>query len=247
MKKIELYLFFIVLCFFCGQGNGLAETMYVSDRLYLSLRNAPDLEKPSVAILPSDTKVEVLQTEDNWAEVTLEDGRTGWVMKKFLVRDLPKSLLIEELKGQVENKEIILGRIREENASLKKEIEDLKNKIIHQNKNPQMAIVKNIEELKGELENKDLILERLQEENASLKEEISDLSILKAKEAIMKKEIEELKNEIVHQKKKPEMTTEKNSLEKRKIIYGISIGALIVGLIIGYLVRRPKKNRFYLR
>jgi len=235
-------------------------------------------------------------------------------MKKYLVTNLPKSLIIEELKGQIEDKNLILKKLQEESASLKKEIEDLRNRIIHPTETPQMATETNIEELKGQIENKNLILKKLQEENASLKKEISDLSILKTREAAMKKEIEDLRNKIIHQNRSVEMATEKNiaelkgqienrdlilknlreentslkkevsdlsilktkeiamkkeiedlknkilhqnktpdmasekkSLAKRKEIYGIGIAALVVGLIIGYLVRRPDRNRYYLR
>jgi SH3-like domain-containing protein len=133
MKRTKLSLYFIVFCLLYGQGSGLAETMYVTDRLYLSLRNAPEPEAPSLALLPSDTKVDVLEMEDNWAKVTLKDGRTGWVIKRFLVKELPKSLIIEQLQNQIQNKNISLERLREENASLKEEIETLRNQIIKQN------------------------------------------------------------------------------------------------------------------
>jgi len=132
MKNIKLYLFLVVVCLLYGQGNGLAQTMYVTDRLYLSLRNGPDPEQPSLALLPSDTKVDVLETEGNWAKVMLEDGRTGWVMKRYLVKDLPKSLIIEQLKGQIEENKVIPERLRKENVSLKREIDTLRNQIIQQ-------------------------------------------------------------------------------------------------------------------
>jgi SH3 domain protein len=132
MKKMKLFPYLIVICFLYGQGNGLAETMYVTDRLHLSLRTAPDPGGPSLMLLQSDTKVEVLETEGKWAKVQLENGRTGWVMKRYLVKDLPKSLLIEELKGQVEDSKIIPERLRKENATLKREIDTLQNQIIQQ-------------------------------------------------------------------------------------------------------------------
>ena len=85
MKKTGLYLIFGVACFLSLVATGLAETMYVTDRLYLSLRKGPGLGEPSLSVLVSDTKVEVVETERDWARVKLEDGRTGWVMRKFLV------------------------------------------------------------------------------------------------------------------------------------------------------------------
>ena len=179
MKKIKVYLALGVLCLLCGPGTGLAKTMYVTDRLYLSLRSGPDPEAPSLGLLRSDTKVYVLDTEGKWAKVTLEDGRTGWVMKKFLVEDMPKFLMIEELQGQIASKNITLQRLRGENASLKKEIETLKNQITQQDK-------------------------------------------------------------------RREMTTKENSVKRLKEIYAIGIVALLLGLIIGYLVKRPKGRRYLL-
>ncbi|NIU38405.1 SH3 domain-containing protein, partial [Candidatus Bathyarchaeota archaeon] len=45
-----------------------------------------------MGLLPSDTRVEVLETEGKWAKVTAENGRTGWVMQRYLVKDVPKSV-----------------------------------------------------------------------------------------------------------------------------------------------------------
>ena len=143
MKNIKLYLFLVVVCLLYAKGIGLAETMYVSDRLYLSLRNAPDPEQTALDLLSSDTKVDVLETQGDWAMVMLEDGRTGWVMKRFLVEELPKSLIIEQLQRQIENNNIITERLREENASLKKEIENLKSQIIKQTERIEMVTKEN--------------------------------------------------------------------------------------------------------
>ncbi len=197
MKKIKWYLFFGVLCIFCGPGSGLAETMYVTDRLYLSLRNAPDLDEPSVTAISSDTKVEVLETEGEWAKIMVGNRRTGWVLKKYLVSDLHKSPVIEELERKIEEK--------------------------------------------------DNILEGLQEENASLKEQMSGLETLKAREVVLKNEIEDLRKKVIQQRKSLEAAKEQKSFLKRKEVYGTGIVALALGLAVGYLVRRPDKNRFYLR
>lgn len=132
MKSVKLYLYLIVICLIYGQGSGLAETMYVTDRLHLSLRNSPNAGQPALGLLPSDTMVDVIETEGNWAKVKVEGGRTGWVMKKYLVKDLPKSLIIEQLKGQIEESKVIPERLRKENVSLKREIDTLKNQIDQQ-------------------------------------------------------------------------------------------------------------------
>jgi len=169
--------------------------MYVTDRLYLSLRNAPDPEQPAVTLLPSDTKVEVLGTEGDWAEVKLEDDRTGWVMKRFLVNDLPARLANEELERQVENKTAIL--------------------------------------------------EKLEKENASLRKQISEQVMTETKTIALNRKIETLQNEIAEQKKRLEVTTKEDTVERLKEVYVTAIVALFVGLVIGYFVRRPKKRQMF--
>ena len=133
MRNTRWCLSFVMVCFLYGQGDGLAETMYVTDRLYLSLRTAPDPGQPSLTLLESDTRVDVLEVQGNWAKVLLEDGKTGWVMKRYLVTDVPKSIMIEQLKRQIERNDISLKNLREENASLRAEMEGLKDEIVQQN------------------------------------------------------------------------------------------------------------------
>jgi SH3 domain protein len=149
MKKMGLSLLIVVSCLFWTQANGLAETMYVTDRLYLSLRSEPDAELPTITLLPSDTEIEVLSTEGQWAQVRLLDGGSGWVMKRFLVEDVPKSVIIEQLKQTIAKKDVLLEKLQAEMASLKerspeqattganedvlkRKIADLKNQILQQ-------------------------------------------------------------------------------------------------------------------
>ncbi len=131
-KNMKLYLYLIAIFLLCSQGNGFAETMYVTDRLYLSLRSGPSTGQPSLGLLRSDTRVEVLETEGKWAKVTAENGRTGWVMQRYLIKDVPKSVVIEQLKAELEESKAVPERLRNENASLKKEIDALKDQIIQQ-------------------------------------------------------------------------------------------------------------------
>ena len=197
MKRKIWHLCFLLLYLCCSRGNGLAETMYVTDRLYLSFRDSPDLTSPSLTLLPSGTKVEVLQTEGKWAEVILEEGKRGWVVERFLVKRLERSRIVEKLKA--------------------------------------------------EMREKDLALERLRAQNTSLNEEISDLATEAATQAAMKNEIEELRRRITQQNESLEKARDKYRWQNRKTIYGAGFSALLIGLTVGYLVRRPNRNRFYLK
>ncbi len=197
MKRARWVVIFLALLFFYGQGDGLAETMYVTDLLYLSLRDAPDPTRPSLRVLKSATQVELLETEGAWAEIMLEDGKTGWVQRKFLVKELHSSLINEDLKTQVQEQ--------------------------------------------------DLILERLQGENASLKGKIAELEKQGAERVAITREIEELKRQIALQEEGLEMAEEKYRWKNRKILYGTGFLALVAGFIVGLLLKRPNRGRYYLR
>ena len=204
MNRVFWTVTFILCCLFCLQGIGLAETMYVTDRLYLSLRSTPDPEQPAVTLLPSDTKVEVVATEDDWAQVKLEDGKTGWVLKRFLAEDRPKSLLIEELQRQ-------------------------------------------IEELQEEIENESAVIERLKQEKAPQRADLSDQATPEPKqqeEALLRR-IETLKNQIIAQKKRLEVNTKESTEKRLKEVYLTGIVSLFLGLVVGYMMRRPKKRQLF--
>ncbi|MBW2055961.1 MAG: TIGR04211 family SH3 domain-containing protein [Deltaproteobacteria bacterium] len=193
MTKRRWYLSLLVFSLFWWPGIGSAETMYVTDRLYLSLRSIPDQDQPAIALLPSDTKVEVLEIQNNWARVALDDGRTGWVLKRFLVKDVPKSVVIEQLKQEIEKK--------------------------------------------------DFLLDKLQSENASRQQEISDRAMLEAKQKALQKKIEALKSQISQQKKRIEVSTKEDTVKRLKEVYVTGIVALFLGLVTGYMLRKPKKKR----
>jgi len=232
MKRIaRVVLTISVICVFSLQGTATAETMYVTDQLYLALREQPDLELPSIAVLSSDTEVEILERSNDWVRVSLADGRTGWVMEKYLVEDVPKSRRIETLQKKIETQSETIEGLNKQIKEMSLEIEDLSQKA---ESGPVAS------ETPREHADTLLLVERLQEENASLREEMSELEILRAAETAMKRQIAELE-------KKLAVTAEGKDWEGRRIIYVIGIGALVVGLIVGYLVKRPDKNRYYLR
>ena len=232
MKRIAWVVFSLsVICSFSAQRIATAETMYVTDQLYLAVREAPDLELPSMAVLPSDTEVEILERSNDWTRVSLADGRTGWVMEKYLVQDVPKSTRIEALQRKIETQSETMKGLRTQIKEMSLEIEMLTQKAESQ----PVATEKSSEH--GDTL---LLVEKLQEENASLREDVSALEASIEAETAMKRQIEELEKKLAG-------AADGKTWEGRRIMYVIAIGALVVGLIVGYLVRRPDKDRYYLR
>jgi len=227
--------------------------MYVTDQLYLSVRSEPEEGQPSVGVIHSDTRVEVVETQEEWAKVILDDGRTGWVMKKYLVKDLPKSVLFEELRSEIKNKSFTIDDLERQTMDMSLKIEELegqiqdKSRLIEKLEEQVKSRPPPIEASEEQIQDMSLVIEKLEKENVSLKKEISGLMSLRAREAAMKREIEDLRNRMTQQSENPAGGTTRTSLTKRKETYLIGIGALLGGFIIGYFMKRPNRNRYYLR
>lgn len=67
-----------------------AQTAYVNDQLEITLRSGESTQHSIVRMLTSGTKLEVLSrnTQSGYSQVRLEDGRTGYVLSRFLT-DIP--------------------------------------------------------------------------------------------------------------------------------------------------------------
>ncbi|HEX5418746.1 MAG TPA: TIGR04211 family SH3 domain-containing protein [Gammaproteobacteria bacterium] len=78
-----------------------AETAYVTDMLQLGLHKAADASDQAFDNLPSGTAVNVLKRDGGFAQVTLTDGREGWVKSAYLVTEKPARLQLAEIQDEM--------------------------------------------------------------------------------------------------------------------------------------------------
>lgn len=67
----------------------MAETAYITDKLYVSLRGGQGKEYPAVKSIVSGTAVEVLQRGNGFTLVREPDGAEGWIADRYLVDAAP--------------------------------------------------------------------------------------------------------------------------------------------------------------
>lgn len=95
LKSLILFLFFF------GFPSLLpAKTGYVTDMLFLTLRESPQMNSNVLQRLKSDTPVIILEEQGDYYKVALESKETGWVDKRFISFETPKSTIIETLKSE---------------------------------------------------------------------------------------------------------------------------------------------------
>ena len=106
-----------------------ARTAYVSDYLEVTLRTGPSVDNKIIAMLGSDTQLEILQEQEGWAYVRTPENKEGWTLLRFISDKKPKRMLIADLEKKIQTiseacKEPaqIIDRLQGENEELKKSL-----------------------------------------------------------------------------------------------------------------------------
>ncbi|MBW1981139.1 MAG: TIGR04211 family SH3 domain-containing protein [Deltaproteobacteria bacterium] len=130
----SLYVVVLAMCFcLWGQmGRAWAASLYVSDTtLEANLRTGTQADNRIIALLRPGTKVTLLEEQRGWAKVALEDGRTGWILRRYLSERVPWRLTAEKLAAEKERLQQKLHdlkslqqKLAEENSRLKKLVLD---------------------------------------------------------------------------------------------------------------------------
>jgi SH3 domain protein len=120
VKKI-LSSFFILLVTF---GSAQAETVYVTDNLNLSLRSEENNTSKAVKLLATGTPLTVIEENKGtgFSRVRLHDGTEGYIPTRNTMKEPPSRAQLE-----IANKN--LAAIQSENASLKAELNTVKESI----------------------------------------------------------------------------------------------------------------------
>ena len=202
----------LVICSVCAQ----AKTMYVTDSKKIPVRAGKGTAYKILTFIESSQQVELLQKDNQWSLVRLEDGKEGWVHSRYLINNPTSKIKFEELSLEHQN-------LINQTESLKADFEQLK------------------------LHNKEL-KSTLASTKKSLNNQLSDYDALKADSAeflTLKSKYERVSREL------KEKTQKVENLEKQisdsqlyyylKWILSVS-GILLVGFIIGYSVKRPRRK-----
>jgi SH3 domain protein len=146
LRLFILTLFFSVCL---PSASSSAATRYVSDTtVEANLRTGTQKENRIIALLRPGTQLEVLREEAGWAEVNLADGRTGWILKRYLSERPPWRLTAEKLATENE-------QLRAQVATIKVGHQDLlqKNKELQRQMDLQQGELEKVRRDYGELKN----------------------------------------------------------------------------------------------
>ncbi|MFZ5425774.1 MAG: TIGR04211 family SH3 domain-containing protein [Thermodesulfobacteriota bacterium] len=111
----------------------MAQQAYVADVQEITVRTGPSLENKIVQLVKSGSRLEKLKEEGEWAQVRTENGKDGWVLKRYLSAETPVKVQFEEFKARnadmIEKAgkvEAIIGKYEEESKALQQRMASLK-------------------------------------------------------------------------------------------------------------------------
>jgi SH3 domain protein len=112
-----------------GTGN-TADTLYVSDTtLEANLRSGTSQDNRIIGMLRPGTKVTLTSEQDGWAKVTLEDGRTGWILRRYLSERPPWRETAERLQKENEQLRTKLNTVRTDYQQMMQKSTELQKKM----------------------------------------------------------------------------------------------------------------------
>lgn len=216
MKKLYKQILFlgIVLMFF--SANGLAETMYVTDKLKLTLRSGPSLEHKILAVIESGQQIELLEPGEDWSLVRTAGEKEGYVLTRYLLSEPTHNVRLEKLQSKHKALMQQAATLLEENTRFKKEGR----------------------KLKSTLDVNEKALNKLRVDYEKLKAGSAEYIELKEK-------FKTVSGQLAEQTKRAEALDEElRSIEINQYIkwFLAGSGVLLVGFIVGFSVRKQRRR-----
>lgn len=200
--------------------NVFAEIRYIDDTLRIPLRSGASTDHRIISFLTSGTKVDQQYLDENdqdWAFVTVGDGKEGWVQVRYL-KNTPAAKQLLELSQQELNKYQKLNREQSETIkTLNSEIKELKKQLDDLSRHSAKSD-KELEHIKDISKN----AIRLDHSNTQLLEENEQLKI-------------------VHEEYEQRIIKLESNQQNQGMIYGAL--AVLLGIILGWILPKMQSRR----
>ena len=118
MKKTYQYFLVIFLWVTIFTCPLFAEDIYVTGVTKITMRTGPGVEHKIVVMLKSGTKLKIVEYKKDWTQVETDQGRSGWVLSRFLTQKIPDALLVAKLNKYNQDLMSKLEAIEDENKTL---------------------------------------------------------------------------------------------------------------------------------
>lgn len=104
----------------------MAESIYVSDHLVITIRSGKGTQYQIIKTAPSGTELEVLEeTDEGYTYIRTPDGIEGWVRTQYLTKEPIAKVRLEKAEARLAKLTDQNGKLRAEVQTLRKETSTL--------------------------------------------------------------------------------------------------------------------------
>ena len=235
MKKIIIFFLLTFLMPFTSQG----ETGYVTDMLILTVKEGPGNEYGIINTLRSNTRVDILNKSGNFYQIKTSEGDEGWVESQYITTEIPKSIIIENLKAKIASLEKTNSNTGK-NAELKDSTWETKMESLKKNHEEEKT---NLESSLKIAQEKNIKLEKIAEQAEKKYKVLADQSenlvnIIKENKKLIRK------NSLIEDELKKLKLKNDDSTKTAMIKWFLAgAGVLLIGWLIGLSIRSSRKKR----
>ncbi|MDT8440344.1 MAG: TIGR04211 family SH3 domain-containing protein [Desulfuromonadales bacterium] len=230
----------IRLPFFCGlllvwsavfPAGALAERLYVSDRLVVSLRVEPQANAAVVTFLRSDQPVQRLEEKGDFLRVRTAAGETGYVQRQYLTESVPKAETIRQLEARNRQLAERIAQLEKASSLSTGERQDALRETTRQLEEARRELT----ELAAALQRSDAEVQRVSDDYRQLRENSGRLVEIVAERDDLQQQLETLQASL------SAVATERDELLKKGAIKWFLAGAAV--LLFGWLIGKASASR----
>lgn len=106
-----------------------AKTMYVTDLTEITVRAGKGVDYKILATLKSGTSVDVVEPGRDWTQVRMSNGKSGWVVSRYLTLEKPTVLELTALKAAADQTSREISELKTENETLETQNQQLSQQV----------------------------------------------------------------------------------------------------------------------
>ena len=208
--------------------SGWAENLYVKPSSEITMRRGKGTDFKIIAVLKDGTPVEMLAESDEWAQVRLESGKEGWVLRRFLSESPPLGQQVELLQREKEVLAETTQSLNSRVAQLSAEKDEIESRLSD-------------EKAEVERELNQCVVERttVNEDFLNLQEDTADVIQTKTDLEAARTKVEDLERQVGTLQKENDRLGKTETL-KWFLAGG---GVFFLGWLIGMISRKSRKKR----
>jgi SH3 domain protein len=222
-----------------AQGEIPRQTVYVSDILYVSLRDGKTEDAETIRVVKSDTALQILEEDEFLIRVETPEGDEGWLKKKYTTITVPKSIALKKMAEEVNQLKVTGAELQAANDQLRAALNQTGEKGVGAN----TPLEKDLQKSRLEAARFKKALDQEQEKCARLLKGANENGGLENRIKELTREKETLRKEIdTVRRERGSVSNGAGGEDRHFMIWLLAAGAGIwlLGLILGKMSRKKE-------